>query len=61
MFKELFTGTKSRAEAVASFMAILELIKINRIRVEYSEDGNITNPEIYMTDDSELDLEAFEE
>lgn len=61
LFKELFTGTKTRAEAVASFMAILELIKINRIRVEYSEDGNITNPEIYMTDDSELDLEAFEE
>ena len=61
LFKDLFKGEKTRPEIVASFMAVLELIKINRIRVEYSEDGNISNPEIYMTDDTDIDFEEIEE
>lgn len=61
LFKELFAGVKSRAEAVASFMATLELIKINKIRVEYSEDGDISNPSVYRMDDGELDVSEFED
>ena len=61
VFKELFKGTKSKAEAVASFLALLELIKINKVRVEYTESGDISNPEIYKTDDTDIDLNLFEE
>lgn len=61
LFKELFKGTKSRAEAVASFLAVLELVKIKKIRVEYDEDGSISNPKIYKNDDSDIDLSIFEE
>ena len=61
LFKELFSGTKSRAEAVASFLAVLELIKIKKIRIEYEEDGNISNPKVYKEDDTDIDLEVFEE
>lgn len=60
LFKELFSGVKSRAEAVASFMATLELIKINKIRVEYSDNGDISNPNVYRMDDGELDIGEFE-
>ncbi|MEG2381823.1 MAG: segregation/condensation protein A, partial [Oscillospiraceae bacterium] len=34
LFKELFIGTKTRPEAVASFLAVLELIKLKKIVVE---------------------------
>ncbi len=61
LFKDLFKGSKTRAEAVASFMAVLELIKIKKIRVEYSEDGNIENPDIYMADNSDFDIDIIEE
>ena len=61
MFKELFKGVKTRAEAVASFMATLELIKINKIRVEYGEDGDISNPSVYRADDGALDISTFED
>lgn len=61
LFKDLFKGTKTRAEAVASFLAVLELIKIKKIRIEYEEDGSISNPKVYRNDDNDLDLEVFEE
>lgn len=60
-FKELFRGTKTRAEAVASFLAVLELIKMKKIGVEYNEDGDISNPKVFCFDDSDLDLDVFEE
>ena len=59
-FKDLFKGSKSRAEVVASFLAILELIKIKKIRVEYQED-NISNPKVYRLDNSELDLNIIDD
>ncbi len=49
-FKELFSGVKSRPEAVASFLAILELIKLKKIRVEYTENEDFSNPQIYRED-----------
>ncbi len=50
-FKELFRGVKSRPEAVASFLAVLELIKLKKIRIEYGENEDISNPQIFRTDD----------
>ncbi len=61
LFKELFKGTRTRSEAVASFLAVLELIKIKKIRVEYEEDNNISNPKVYRIDDSEFDFNMIED
>lgn len=61
LFKELFKGSKTRAEVVASFLAVLELIKIKKIRVEYSNDGNISNPDIYTVDNSDFDIDIIDE
>lgn len=33
-FKNLFTAQKSRAEIVATFLAVLELVKANRLKIE---------------------------
>ena len=56
-FKDLFKGTKTRAEAVASFLAVLELIRIKKLQVEYSENGDISNPNVYLKEDAEIDLD----
>jgi len=61
LFKDLFKGTKTRSEAVASFLAVLELIKIKKIRVEYEDETNISNPTVYRIDDSEVDLNIIED
>lgn len=61
IFKELFKESKTKGEAVASFLAILELIRIKKIRVEYSNDGDIANPDIYLADNSDLDMDIIEE
>ncbi len=58
-FKELFKGVKSKPEAVASFLAVLELIKLRKIRIEYEDDNDILNPKVFRNDDAEeinLDL-----
>ncbi len=61
MFKDLFSGAKSKPEAVASFLAVLELIKMKKIRVEYGEDMNIANPKVFRTDDGGVDLTGIED
>ena len=63
MFKELFKGIRSKPEAVASFLAVLELIKMKKIKVEYNNDnGDISNPKIYRTDNNpEMNLDFIEE
>ncbi|OQB15917.1 MAG: Segregation and condensation protein A [Firmicutes bacterium ADurb.Bin193] len=38
-FSDIFKGVKSRDEAVASFLAVLELIKMNRVKVVNSDEG----------------------
>ncbi len=60
MFKELFVGAKSKAEAVASFLAVLEMVRLNQINVEYDESGDFSNP-IVTRGDSEPDLSVIEE
>ncbi len=52
LFRDLFHGTTSRPEAVASFLAVLELIKLKKIRVEYGEDADFSNPSIFPMDDN---------
>ncbi len=53
LFKDLFKGAKNRAEAVASFLAVLELVKLKKVMVEYGEDGSISNPTVYATEDTD--------
>lgn len=60
MFKELFVGAKSKPEAVASFLAVLEMVRLNQLNVEYDESGDISNP-IVTRGDAELDLSVIEE
>lgn len=49
LFSDLFKGVKSRPEAVASFLAVLELIRLNKVRPEYKRNGEIT---LYPLDDN---------
>lgn len=60
-FKELFINSKSRPEAVASFLAVLEMIKLNQINIEYDEDGDISNPIVTRGENTELDLSTIED
>lgn len=61
-FRELFRGIKSRPEAVASFLAVLELIKLKKIRIEYEEQGDFSNPQIFRTGNAEdVDLNSIED
>lgn len=59
-FRDVFKGTKSRAEAVASFLAVLEMIKINKIAVDETDDGKdytITK----LSDDDKFNFEELED
>lgn len=61
LFRELFHRKSSRPEAVAAFLAVLEMIKIKKIRVEYNgtDTGDFT---MYKTDDEqEFNLEGIED
>ncbi len=57
-FLDLFKGVKSRPEAVASFMAVLELIKLKKIMVE-ENDGEVEITRI--AEEEEFSLEAVED
>lgn len=59
-FMDLFKNVKSRDEAVASFLAVLELMKLNRIKISGKDDdleityigkGEISEDEFEYTDD----------
>ena len=57
-FLELFRGIKSRPEAVASFLAVLELIKLKKVAVE----GDMDNLEITrIAQDEEISLDMIED
>lgn len=60
LFNEIFRGSNSRAEAVASFLAVLEMIKLNRIAVDETLDGKdytITR----ISDDDKFNFEELED
>ena len=57
-FKDLFSGVRTRSEAVASFLAVLELIKLKKITV----DGDAENPEVTrIAGEEEFSLDAVED
>lgn len=55
-FRDFFTDAKSRSEMVATFLAMLELMKANKIKV--SDDGE--NPEVLQTGELNADDIIFE-
>ena len=60
LFRDIFKGVKTRAEAVASFLAVLELIKMNKIEIEDdAENGNFSVKKI--SNDNSLEFEGIEE
>ncbi len=62
MFKELFHGITNKPDAVASFLAVLELVKLKKIRIEYGDNMDIANPKVFRTDnDKTVDLTGIED
>lgn len=58
LFKDIFSEAKTRPEAVASFIAVLELIKMKKIRV----DGDNENCVVTVIDKTEnFNLEGIED
>ena len=60
MFKDIFKGVKTRPEAVASFLAVLEMIKMNKIVIEDTEakgEYSVTK----ITDDDNFNFEELED
>ncbi len=60
LFRDIFKGTKSRPEAVASFLAILEMMKLNKIWVEDTDikgEYSVTK----ITDDDNFNFEEIED
>ena len=52
-FSRLFEGARSRSEIVATFLAVLELSKTHRIRIE----GEGENTELCLTGCGEEDID----
>lgn len=60
LFKDIFVNMKSKPEVVASFLAVLEMIKMNKIEVEQEEvGGDYTVRRI--SDEESFDLEGIED
>ncbi len=60
LFRDIFKGAKSRPEAVASFLAVLEMIRLNKIAVDQTDDGNdytVTR----ISDDDRFNFEELED
>lgn len=55
-FRDFFTDAKSRSEMVATFLAMLELIKANKIKVGEESD----NPEVQQSGELNADDMIFE-
>ena len=56
--KNLFKGSKSRSEIVATFIAILELCKTNSVVLEDDVSGE--NPNVRLIKDPENDIQVEE-
>lgn len=60
LFGDIFRGIKSKPEAVASFLAVLEMIKMNKIVVDETDTaGEYSIAKI--SDDDSLDFEEVED
>ena len=58
LFRDIFRGVKSRPEAVASFLAVLEMMKLNKIWVE-DTDVNGEYSVTKITDDDNFNFEEI--
>ena len=58
LFRDIFRGVKSRPEAVASFLAVLEMMKLNKIWVE-DTDINGEYSVTKITDDDNFNFEEI--
>ena len=57
--KNLFKGSRSRSEIVATFWAILELCKTNSIRL--GDDATGENPEVHLLDENAMTTQGDDE
>jgi segregation and condensation protein A len=55
-YGELFTASRGRSELVATFLAVLELVKGKRVRI----DGDGSNATVYMIDDRRVGFSESE-
>lgn len=62
IFKDIFKGVKTKPEAVAAFLAVLEMIKMNKIAVEQTEDGSPGDYTVTkISNDNTFDFEGIED
>lgn len=61
LFNDIFREVKSKAEAVASFLAVLEMVKMNKIAVERESDRIGDYSVTKLTDDAWFDFDEIEE
>ena len=55
--KNLFKGNKSRSEIVATFLAVLELCRLNSVRLEDDTSGE--DPNVRLVDGSNVNVEEM--
>jgi len=55
--KSLFKGNKSRSEIVATFLAVLELCRLNSVRLE--DDSTGEDPNVRLVDGSNVNVEEM--
>ncbi|MBE7032321.1 MAG: hypothetical protein E7401_05105 [Ruminococcaceae bacterium] len=60
LFEDIFKGVKSKPEAVASFLAVLEMIKMNKIAVEETDTKGEYSV-IKITEDDAFNFEGVED
>ena len=60
-FHDIFRDVKSKAEAVASFLALLEMVKMNKVAVEQESDKLGDYSVRKITDDTGFDFEEIED
>lgn len=60
LFRDVFKGIKSRPEAVASFLAVLEMIKLNKIAVDQTLDGRDYTI-VKISDDDKFNFDELED
>lgn len=61
LFRDIFEEVTSKAEAVASFLALLEMVKMNKIAVEQESDKIGDYSVTRLTDDTGFDFDEIED
>ncbi len=61
LFRDIFKEVHSKAEAVASFLALLEMVKMNKIAVEQESDKIGDYSVTRLTDDTGFDFDEIED